>query len=164
MANTIFDFDNEQENIKAMSKEKRIKIFEVINTSTGEVELRKKIVDKTFGKQEWFAMFQDSLAWLSQQHMTGEQLNVMLNLFSRLEFDNYIHVKTKDVAESLGINPKQVSRSIRALKEKDIIYEDPKNKNVYKLNPHIGHKGTKNYQSNVLQYTKLKTAKMLEKK
>ena len=164
MANTIFDFDDEQENIKAMSKEKRIKIFEVINTSTGEVELRKKIIDKTFGKQEWFAMFQDYALTIAHSNLTGEQFRVLFYLFNKLNFDNYIRVKQKDIVNELNIKRQNVSRSIKTLKEKDIIYEDPTDKGVYILNPHIGHKGTKNYQSNILQYTKLKTAKLLEKK
>ena len=135
------------------------RILTVIDKETGEIEARIKLGDKTFGKQGWLAMFQDNLMWLSQQHMTGEQVNVMLNLFARLEFDNYLRVRTKDIAQSIGMHPKQVSRALKVLKDKEIIYEDPNDKNVYKLNPYIGHKGTKNYKDNVIEFETMRGIK-----
>ena len=102
-------------------------------------------------------MFQEAMTWISGQHdMTGEQLKVMLNLIGRMEYDNRIIFKTKDIAESVGIHPNNVSRALRVLKDKEIIYEDPTNKNVYKLNPYIGHKGTANYGDNVVEFSKVK--------
>ena len=108
-------------------------------------------------------MFQEAMTWISGQHdMTGEQLKVMLNLIGRMEYDNRISFKTKDVAESIGINPNNVSRALKVLKDKEIIYKDPNNDNVYKLNPYIGHKGTKNYGSNVVEFSKIKCDKEYE--
>ena len=153
--------EEKQENQQESSNDKKVKILTVVNQGTGEIEARIKLAERTFGKKRWLAMFQDNLMWLSKQDMTGEQLKVMLNMFSRLEFDNYLYVKTKDIAESLGIHPKQASRALRVLKEKEIIYEDPNHHNVYKLNPYIGHKGTKNYSKNVTEFEKMKKVKTL---
>ena len=132
------------------------KILTVIDKETGEIEARVKLPDRTFGKQRWLAMFQESLAWISGQHMTGEQVNVFCNLLSRVEFDNRIFYNREEVSKAVGIRPQHVSRAMRVLKEKEIIYEDPNNKNVYKLNPYIGHKGTMNYGNNVVEFAKVK--------
>lgn len=133
------------------------KILTVIDKETGEIEARVKLPDRTFGKQRWLAMFQDALVWASGQHdMTGEQLKVMLNLIGTMEYDNRITYNREKIAEIVGIRPNNVSRAVKALKEKEIIYEDPNNKNVYKLNPYIGHKGTLNYGNNVVEFAKVK--------
>ena len=137
------------------------KILTVIDKETGEVQARIRLEDKT-GKDGWLGMFQNPLTWISQQHMTGEQLSVLCNLLGRVEFDNRIIFKTKDVATAIGIHPKQVSRALKVLRDKDIIYKDPHNEKVYKLNPHIGHKGTKNYKRNVIEFTDIKAAKLME--
>ena len=138
------------------------KILTVIDKETGEVQARIRLEDKTFGKDGWLGMFQNPLTWISQQHMTGEQLSVLCNLLGRVEFDNRIIFKTKDVATAIGIHPKQVSRALKVLRDKDIIYKDPHNEKVYKLNPHIGHKGTKNYKRNVIEFSGVKVTKHLE--
>ena len=135
------------------------KILTVIKKETREIEARVKLEEKTFGKQEWLAMFQEALSWIGEQHMTGEQLSVLCKLLSKVEFDNRIIVRTKDIAESVGIHPNNASRALRVLKEKDIIYKDPDNEKIYKLNPYIGHKGTKHYGDNVIEFEKMKTLK-----
>ncbi len=80
-----------------------------------------------------------------------------------LEFDNYIKIQQKDIAEEYNLSKFQVSRSIKALKDKDIIYEAPDYKGFYKLNPYIGHKGTKDYNRNVVEFTDIKAKLMGEK-
>ena len=136
------------------------KILTIVDKETGEVEARIKLEDRVFGKQRWLAMFQKSLAWISEQKdMTGEQLKVMLNLLSKMEYDNRIVYKRGEVAKEVGIQPQHVSRALRVLKEKNIIYEDPNDDNVYKLNPYIGHKGTKKYKSNIIEFEKTRFEK-----
>ena len=135
------------------------RFLRIVDKDTGEIEANIKLPDRTFGKERWFAVFQNPLTWISQQHMTGEQLSVLCNLLGRMEFDNRIIFKTKDIATAIGIHPKQVSRALKVLRDKDIIYKDPNNDKIYKLNPHIGHKGTLNYGNNVVEFAKLKCKK-----
>ena len=138
----------------------KVRILRIVDKETGEIEADIKLPDRTFGKKGWLAMFQDALSWIGEQHMTGEQLSVLCKLLGKLEFDNRIIYDRKDIAESIGMHPQHVSRAMRVLKDKEIIYEDPNNKNVYKLNPYIGHKGTKNYNSNVVEFEKAKFDKL----
>ena len=138
------------------------KILTIIDKKTGKVQASINLEDKTFGKDGWLAMFQKAMDWIGNQHMTGEQLSVLFKLLSRVEFDNRIVFKSKDIAEETGIQPSHISRALRVLKDKDIIYKDPNNERVYKLNPHIGHKGTKKYKSNIIEFTGVKVTKHLE--
>ena len=135
------------------------KILSIVNKHTGEIESRIKLPDKTFGKQRWFAMFQDYALRIAQSDLTGEQFKVLFYLFNKLDFDNYIPVKQKDIVDDLKINKQHVSRSVKALKDNDIIYEATDYKGFYKLNPHVGHKGTQNYGNNVVEFEKIRYEK-----
>ena len=142
------------------------KFLTVINKETGEIEARVKLSNRTFGKQRWFALFQDYALRIAHSELTGEQYKVLFYLFNKLDFDNYIPIKQKDIVDDLKINKQHVSRSVKALKDNDIIYEAPEYKGFYKLNPHVGHKGTMNYGNNVVEFAKVKgnRSKQAEKK
>ena len=140
--------------MKGVSDKERI--LTIVDKTTGEVDAHIKLPERTFGKEGWFVMFQNALAWVSgQQDMTGEQLKVMLNLISSMEYDNRIIYDREKVAQAVGIRPNHVSRAVKALKSKDIIYEDPNNKGIYKLNPYIGHKGKKEFRNNIVEFEKI---------
>ena len=140
-----------------MSKKK--KILTIVDKDTGEINSRIELQDKTFGDREWFAMFRGCGFQIATSNLTGEQYRVLFYLFDNLNFDNYISIKQKDIVDALHINKHSVSRSIRALKENNIIYEDPMDKNYYKLNPYIGYKGRKKYDATVVEFEKIKQQK-----
>lgn len=108
----------------------------------------------------WVATFQEGLAWMARQEMTGEQWRVFAYLVSRLDFDNYLKVPQKDIAEELKMQKSHVSRAIKGLVELDIITVGPMagHSKTYRLNPRIAHRGSKNYQETIIQYDALKLA------
>ena len=69
------------------------KILTIIDKETGEIEAHIKLADRTFGKQRWFALFQDYALKIAHSDLTGEQCKVLFYLFNKLDFDNYISVK-----------------------------------------------------------------------
>ena len=111
-------------------------------------------------KGGWFKVFQDSLNWLSEQALTGEQLRVLLKLMSRLDYDNYIRVSQKELAAELGMKDTHISRAIRKLRELDVIVEAPRmgKYKLYRLNPRMGYKG-KHPEQTVIEYDELKRRK-----
>ena len=129
------------------------------NLIGGDIEAVDKFFDRAFGEQRWFALFQDYALKIAHSDLTGEQCKVLFYLFNKLDFDNYIPVKQKDIVDELKINKQQVSRSVKALKDNDIIYEATDYKGFYKLNPHVGHKGTQNYGNNVVEFEKIRYEK-----
>ena len=98
----------------------------------------------------WVATFQDG--------MTGEQWRVFAYLVSKLDFDNYLKVQQKDIAEELHMHVKAVSRAIKGLKELDVISVGPMagRSKTYRLNPRIAHRGARNYQQTIIEYDELK--------
>ena len=133
-----------EENIKPsiieLTKEKA---YYVTTDEEGNIKGYFPLKNKKLGK-DWFAMYQNPALWLGQQRMTGEQYSVLFTLFNKLDFDNYLRVSRDEIAELLQMQPSNVSRAIRVLKEKNIIIEGPRagSNKTYRLNPYIAHKGS----------------------
>ena len=146
----------QQEKAKVIEMPRQeIRYLAVQDGQSGEFDALIRLNNKTGGR--WFKVFQDALNWLSEQKITGEQYKVMLKLFAKLDFDNYIRVSQKEIAEELGMQNTHVSRAIRKLRELDIIFEAPRmgKYKLYRLNPHIGHKG-KDTGKAVIEYDELR--------
>ena len=141
--------ENLKENIIALPKEKK---YYVVTDDDGNIKGYFPLKNKNLGK-DWLALYQDPSLWLGQQKMTGEQYSVLFALFNKLDFDNFLRVSLKELAELLKMQPAHVSRAMKVLKEKNIIVEGPRaglNK-TYRLNPYIGYKG-KNRNENILSF------------
>lgn len=91
----------------------------------------------------WMAMYQDAMDWMADAKLTYEEYRVLMKLFARLDFENYIRITQSEMAEGLGMKQSNVARAIKGLLAHDIIRKGPKvgNGNTYRLNPMIGHKG-----------------------
>ena len=94
--------------------------------------------------EDWIVLYQDAAGWLAQQDLTGEQLKVMLILFGKLDFNNYLRIGLKDIAELLNMQIANVSRAMKKLKELEIVIEGPPagKFKTYRFNPYIAHKGS----------------------
>lgn len=105
----------------------------------------------------WVAVFLDALAWLAEQALPNEQYRVLMYLMSKLDFDNYIRVTQSSLGEALNIKQGNVSRAMKGLLERKIIIEGPRagTAKTYRLNPHMAHRGAKNFRSNVYEWDSL---------
>ena len=89
--------------------------------------------------------------WPSKTHseiakdpdMTGETMKVLMYLFGKLDFENFIQQTQIDVAEGLGMRKQNVNRAMQILTAKQIVLEGPKvgRSKCYRLNPNYGWKG-----------------------
>lgn len=115
----------------------------------------------------WVATFQDGLAWMAKQEgMTGEQWRVFAYLVSRLDFDNYLKVSQKDIADELRMQKSHVSRAMKGLVELNVIAVGPMagRSKTYRLNPRIAHRGAKNFKQTIIEFDELKKRKQGDEK
>ena len=92
----------------------------------------------------WMMNSQDALELLaSDQDLTKESLRVLMFLMARLDFENWIYITQKEIAEVLGVKKQNISKAILLLEEKNIILRGPKlgRSNAFRLNPYFGWKG-----------------------
>jgi len=106
----------------------------------------------------WVATFMDGMMYLASCKMTGEQWNVFAYLIGHLDFDNYLRVSRQEIAKYLGMQPVNVSRAMKKLKELDVIVEGPPagKFKTYRLNPWIAHRGAKNIIETKEDWNRLK--------
>lgn len=127
---------------------------------TNEVERYEPLKKRKLGAH-WVATFQDGCDWLARQDVTGEQLRVFLFLLGRLDYDNWLRIKSADICEALAMRKQNVSRAIARLVDMDVIARGPLagRCNTYRLNPRIAHKGAKHFARNIVQYEELRKRK-----
>ena len=94
--------------------------------------------------ERFFMAFQDGLMEIAKDdQLTGADFRVLLHLFGQLDFENYLHISQKDIADTLGMQKQHVSRAMRLLIAKGIVLDGPKvgRMRTYRLSPNLGWKG-----------------------
>lgn len=88
--------------------------------------------------------FQDGLVEIAKDdELTLQPKNVLFYLLGQLDFENYLHVSQRDIADALGMQKQHVSRAMRLLIAKGIVLDGPKvgRMKTYRLSPNLGWKG-----------------------
>ena len=88
--------------------------------------------------------FQDALIEIAKDpEITQEPLKLLLFLFGHLDYENFIHISQKEMAQELGMTQSSISRAMSLLCRKYIVELAPKTGRTkcYRLNPHFGWKG-----------------------
>ena len=76
-------------------------------------------------KEGWFMAMQEGFEHLAKARIRGESMSVLMYLFSKLDFENFIRISQKQICDELSLNKTNVSRSIRDLRERGIIKNGP---------------------------------------
>jgi len=121
------------------------KHIEQVDVETGEILGRMVWVPyKPRLTERWFMAFQDTFIEIAKDpDMTGETMKVLMYLFGKLDFENFIQQSQQDIAKALGMKKQNISRAIRVLVSKQIIFEGPRvgRSKCFRLNPNYGWKG-----------------------
>lgn len=95
-------------------------------------------------KEDWLMTFQDALVALAaDRDLWGRPRAVLDYMMGRLNFDNYIALEQREIADALSLERSNVSSAIKMLVDKGIIEKGPRlgKSWSYKLNPYYGWKG-----------------------
>ena len=125
-------------------------IANIVNED-GEIEqwamvpLKRKVITGGF-----FMAIQEGFIWISQlEGIKLQEMRVLLYIMGKLDFENYINISQKQVAEALGMKKQNVSAAFKTLEKYGIIHKGPKVglSWTYRLDPNFGYKGrAKNIQ------------------
>lgn len=92
----------------------------------------------------WIMNSQEALKLLAtNEELTGENYKVLLYLLAILDFENWIQISQKEIANDLNMQKQRISRSIKKLEQKEIILRGEKigRSFLFRLNPFYGWKG-----------------------
>jgi predicted transcriptional regulator len=94
--------------------------------------------------QGWFmGMQQAFIAMAKDKELTGEIRRVLDYMMGVMDFENFVGIEQKQVAEELDMQASNVSRAIKKLLEKGIVTLGPRFGKIktYKMNWHYAWKG-----------------------
>jgi len=92
----------------------------------------------------WLMSSQEALKLIARdKQITGETFRVFLYVVGMLDFENWIYIPQKEIAEYLDLKRSAVSRSIKILLEKEIIIRGDRfgKSYTFRLNAYFGWKG-----------------------
>jgi len=118
-----------------------------IDLDTGEVfeglAVWVKAKASPYGRRFFMVNQEALLAIAKDKEFTQEPYRVFTLLCVHLDYDNWIQIARKDIAEALEMKGEAVSRAIRLLLRKGVIFRGPKAGSTYsfRLNPCYGYKG-----------------------
>jgi len=110
----------------------------------------------------WIVNSQEALEMLaSDGDLSKDAYKVLILLMGRLDFENWINVPQKEIAEKLKINKGNISRAVSLLESKEIILREKKfgRSYIFRLNPYFAWKGK---PVNLEKYRKEKEAKRIK--
>ena len=91
-----------------------------------------------------FAMvMQDALARVAREDWPDIDYRVLVMLFSRLDWENYLHLDLTELAKEMNRGRVTVSRSISRLVAAGVLHRGPRvgRSWTYRLDPNLGWKG-----------------------
>ena len=92
----------------------------------------------------WIMNSQEALEIVARdKDIKGETYRVLFFMCARLDFENWIQITQKEIAENLEMKRQNVSKAISLLLKKRIILRGPKlgRSYAFRLNPDFGWKG-----------------------
>lgn len=96
---------------------------------------------------------QEGFIHIAKLGLSGEQMNVLFLIFGKLDFENWLRLSQKEIADELGMKRPNVSRAMKVLTQKGIIHRGPKVGTMltYRLDPNFGVKGRAKNEKNIRQ-------------
>lgn len=116
-----------------------------VDPETGEIHSGlPMLVPRRGSERNWMMAFQKSFESIAKdKEITLEARRVLDFIYSRLDFENYFRVSQVEISKELEMKQSSVSRSIKTLLSKEIIFIDAKEgrSKCYRLNTSYGWKG-----------------------
>lgn len=95
-------------------------------------------------KEGWFMGFQAGFLELAKdEQLRGQPLVVLLALFAKLDFENFIAISQTDLARELGMPRPRFSLAMKRLRDRGVVLAGPKvgTAQTFRLNPGYAWKG-----------------------
>lgn len=115
----------------------------IVDVETGEVLYGLVEFKRKYFSGGFFMAMQEGFTHIAKMGLTGEQTNVLFFIFGKLDFENWLRLSQKEIADELGMKKQNVNRAMKILTEKGIIHRGPKVGTMltYRLDPTFGVKG-----------------------
>jgi len=124
---------------------------EMVDRETGEVFHVPIFIKSTYKGGNFFMAMQEGFIHLAKLGLRGQEMQVLMLVMGKLDFENWIRVSQTEIAQELDLNRSVVSRAIKRLVEEGILHKGPKvgTSSTYRLDPGFGVKGRAKNQKKI---------------
>ena len=120
--------------------------YQAVNEQTGEVvDLIRR--EPRGGWSQHVKLFQRMMGQLGREGRIGKEgWRVIAWLLGRLDWDNWLVVPQRELAEALGMSQQNVSRAIRQLCQEGVLLRaaSPAPRSTYRLSAEFAYRGSRN--------------------
>ena len=116
--------------------------LKLLDTDTGEEIDGGKLIfvpKRARIREAWFMAFADGFEMIAKKKLSGEAMRVLMFLLSRMDFENHIWQRQKQVAEALSMHRTSVSRAVKELCQAGIL--SPKEEGGWTLSYDVAWRG-----------------------
>lgn len=124
---------------------------EMVDRDTGEVFHVPIFTKSTYKGGHFFMAMQEGFVHLAKLGLRGKEMQVLMLVMGKLDFENWIRISQSDIAKELELDRSVISRSIKKLVEEGILHKGPKvgTSFTYRLDPGFGVKGRAKNQKRI---------------
>ena len=109
----------------------------------------RKIIRQYYGEK---IMIFQAILKKAVKELSNDELKVFNYMLGIMDFENWIHIPQKEIAEDIGLHKVNVSKAIKGLEKKGYIEVYKKGRsNYYRINPEIAWKGKERAHIKVLR-------------
>jgi predicted transcriptional regulator len=115
---------------------------EMIDRETGE-KFYIPIFTRSKHEGGFFMAIQEGFVHIAKLGLKGQELQILLFIMGKLDFENWIRVSQAEISKELNIARPHISSAIKKLVEFGILHKGPKvgTSYTYRLDPDFGYKG-----------------------
>lgn len=116
---------------------------EMIDRDTGEVFHVPVFTRSTYKGGGFFMAMQEGFIHLAKLGLKGQELQVLMYVMGKLDFENWIRISQSEISQELGIARPHISSAFKRFVDQGILHKGPKvgTSWTYRLDPSFGVKG-----------------------
>ncbi|MBZ5753709.1 MarR family transcriptional regulator [Metabacillus rhizolycopersici] len=131
--------------------ENGIILKEMVDRDTGEIYHVPIFTRSTYKGGNFFMAMQEGFIHLAKLGLRGQEMQVLMLVMGKLDFENWIRVSQAEIARELDLDRSIVSKAIKKLVTEGILHKGPKvgTSSTYRLDPGFGLKGRAKNQKKI---------------
>jgi hypothetical protein len=129
----------------------RVILKEMVDRDTGEIFHIPIFTRSTYKGGGFFMAMQEGFIHLAKLGLKGQELQILMYVFGKLDFENWIRISQTEISNELGIARPHISAAFKTFVNQGILHKGPKvgTSWTYRLDPSFGVKGRAKNQKKI---------------
>jgi predicted DNA-binding transcriptional regulator len=129
----------------------RVILKEMVDRDTGEIFHIPIFTRSTYKGGGFFMAMQEGFIHLAKLGLKGQEMQILMYVFGKLDFENWIRISQTEISNELGIARPHISAAFKTFVDQGILHKGPKvgTSWTYRLDPTFGVKGRAKNQKKI---------------